>query len=148
LLGGLMGTSSRLGERGLPSGAVGDGVKHPPVRSPCDPGLPGRRVPRRTARGRLPKHRACAAARRCLRRPWPGVSGGLSFEEARPPHAGPTAGGPDQPGSPGTHPVVSAAVALGASMVQLPGTVARALPAVASHAIGFAAPVIGLRADQ
>ena len=35
---------------------------------PCGPGRPVRQVPRRTGPGRLPKHRACAAASPCGRR--------------------------------------------------------------------------------
>ena len=41
---------------------------------------------------------------------------------------------------PGTHPLVGGAAALRGCIVQLAATASRALPGVASHAIGFAAP--------
>ncbi len=46
------------------------------------------------------------------------------------------------------HPVVGAAVSLGASIVQRADAASRALPAVASHAIGSADPGPTVRAQE
>ena len=73
---------------------------------------------------------------------WPGVSARAQPWEARPAHAGPHAGSVPQ-----IKPVHTArtlaqrmAVFLGGPIVRLPAAASRSLPAVASHAIGYAEP--------
>ena len=82
-------------------------------------------------------------SRRRLRRRWPGISGGLCLG-GRPPHAGPQ---PQKRLIQAAH--TSVQVLRGPSpslpIVQLAATASRSLPAVASHAIGFAEPRPGTR---
>ena len=62
-----LGSSSGLGERGLPSGAVGDSMQQPPRVLHMVRVRWARRVPRRTEPGQLPEHRACSRASPCGR---------------------------------------------------------------------------------
>jgi hypothetical protein len=76
-----------------------------------------------------------------LRAPWADPCAGLRPWGPRPARAGPHAIVPlIMAGHPAGHPVLDIAVFLGASSVPLPATASRSLPAVASHAIGYAEP--------
>jgi len=77
-----------------------------------------------------------------LRAPRAGTSAGLCLlGEARPARAGPgSQDATDQPGSSSTQPVTAVSRLPRRSIVPLAATASRALPAVASHAIGFADP--------
>src|SRR5271165_339751 len=85
-------------------------------------------------------------SRRRLRRRWPGVSAGLSLWEARPAHAGPNrTGHADQSASLGEQAgAAQSGVFLAARLSSSRPPASRALPAVASHAIGFADPRPGV----
>jgi hypothetical protein len=81
-----------------------------------------------------------------LRAPWADPCAGLRPWGPRPARAGPHAIVPlIMAGHPAGHPVLDIAVFLGASSVPLPATASRSLPAVASHAIGYAEPRPGTR---